>query len=119
VRPRIGERAGAIIRANETDGMMLAGYGVYAGDFVPHDAAGWVADMIRVAIAEGEDVTGSGLLPTNPRIDLDGGEHVWGCECWWGSEEDIRKKEAFYREKGLPVVVVSMSAERAKLAKET
>lgn len=25
----------------------------------------------------------------NPRIDLDSGGVVWGCECWWGSEESV------------------------------
>ena len=28
----------------------------------------------------------------NPRITLDDGRVVWGCQCWWGPEEAIRKR---------------------------
>jgi hypothetical protein len=27
----------------------------------------------------------------NPKIKLDSGKIVWGCECWWGPEEKIKK----------------------------
>lgn len=27
----------------------------------------------------------------NPRMDLDGGGTVWGCECWWMPEEQFEK----------------------------
>lgn len=27
--------------------------------------------------------------PKNPRIRLDSGEIVWGCQCWWGPEETV------------------------------
>jgi hypothetical protein len=26
----------------------------------------------------------------NPKIVLDNGETVWGCECWWGPEDKIK-----------------------------
>ena len=26
-------------------------------------------------------------MDLNPRLDLDGGGTVWGCECWWMPEE--------------------------------
>lgn len=28
----------------------------------------------------------------NPLIILDNGKKVWGCECWWGPEEDVKKE---------------------------
>ena len=27
----------------------------------------------------------------NPKIRLDSGKVVWGCECWWGPEEVVKK----------------------------
>lgn len=27
----------------------------------------------------------------NPRLGLDNGHIVYGCECWWGGEEAIRR----------------------------
>jgi hypothetical protein len=53
----------------------IFGHGVYAGDHKPN----------RVAPS------------TNPRIDLDSGETVWGYMCWWGPEE--RLHELIAREK--------------------
>jgi hypothetical protein len=29
------------------------------------------------------------LMDLNPRLDLDGGGTVWGCECWWMPEEEF------------------------------
>lgn len=28
----------------------------------------------------------------NPKIKLDNGSIVWGCQCWWGPEEEIKAK---------------------------
>lgn len=28
-------------------------------------------------------------MDLNPRLDLDGGGTVWGCECWWMPEEEF------------------------------
>ena len=48
------------------------GFGTYLGDFNPPDF---------------EDFPGY----TNPKIQLDNGHIVWGCECWWGPEEEFKK----------------------------
>ncbi|MDO9139901.1 MAG: hypothetical protein U1E09_00370 [Methylococcales bacterium] len=64
---KIGDRVGAILKANETT-VHLLGYGIYDGD-IENPVLGF----------------------PNPRITLDNGSHVWGCECWWGSEDKIRK----------------------------
>lgn len=30
-------------------------------------------------------------MDLNPRLDLDGGGTVWGCECWWMPEAEFDK----------------------------
>jgi hypothetical protein len=60
------------------DGVRLFGYGVYVGDHVPP-----------------EDVMGPFCRPglygfENPKLVLDDGSVVWGCESWWGPESTIR-----------------------------
>jgi len=69
-----GTRVTAILSAGR--GIVKSfGDGVYAGDFkLPDDASGFNF---------GQD---------NPRIDLDNGKTVWGCECWWGPTEEIKKR---------------------------
>jgi hypothetical protein len=42
-------------------------------------------------------------MDLNPRLDLDGGRVVWGCECWWMSTERF---ESFLE--GRPVVEVPL-----------
>ena len=73
----IGERVGAIL-CQEEDRIEFLGYGVYEGDFFPAEAVGAVA----------KDVQETRF--TNPRIRLDNGKVVYGCECWWGNEDEIK-----------------------------
>ena len=70
----IGTRVTAILEAK--DGIVKSfGDGVYAGDFdLPPDAGGF------------------NFGQKNPRIDLDSGKTVWGCESWWGPCEAVRKR---------------------------
>lgn len=75
---RVGERVGAVMSVNDTE-VSLFGYGVYDGDHPPIGCAGFIA----------ERVIATGI--TNPRITLDSGEVVWGCECWWGPEDNVKK----------------------------
>jgi hypothetical protein len=81
---KINTRVGAILGAGK-DTVEFLGYGVYVGDFVPTEAAGDMGKML----AEAE-------IP-NPKIVLDSGKIVYGCECWWGSEEAVQKKLAGYK----------------------
>jgi len=107
-----GQRVGAICGAR--DGVVeFFGYGVYEGDFVPGDdksdpkPVGWVADM-REAMAT---MAETGQSP-NPRIRLDSGEIVWGCECWWGPEEEMRRQLMGYKE----IVHVTVAEKRKAVA---
>lgn len=74
-----GERVGAILGAK--DGKVeFFGYGVFEGDHVPNEAIGWIAESLI-----------ANKIP-NPRIRLDNGGVVYGCECWWGPEEAVKKR---------------------------
>lgn len=74
-----GGRVGAIESATEEE-VRFYGFGVYVGDEVPPPGVGlWGVDYHE-------------LQHTNPRIDLDDGGTVWGCQCWWGSEERVRRE---------------------------
>jgi hypothetical protein len=64
---KVGDRVGAIQKGDEKE-VHLFGYGVYEGDQICPD-----------------------LGFPNPKILLDSGLVVWGFECWWGSEEKIKK----------------------------
>jgi hypothetical protein len=58
------------------------------------------------------DVSGGPLgEQPNPKIELDNGKVVWGCECWWGSEEKIKKMM-----EGKTIVEVDIDAARAAAA---
>ena len=73
MEPQIGDRVGVVNHSDEKTVYFL-GYGTYLGPEVPPGNinpplnAGW----------------------PNPKIRLDNGKVVWGCECWWGSEEQIK-----------------------------
>lgn len=65
-----GDRVGAILGQTD-DGVEFLGYGVYQGEEVPSsDAVGLFGKIARE------------LQNPNPKILLDSGKIVWGCECW-------------------------------------
>jgi hypothetical protein len=96
---QVGMRVGAVMSADPNT-VHLFGYGVFNGDKEFDPELG-----IRVFGA----VPPEGL--TNPEILLDSGEKVYGCECWWGPEDDV-KGSIGDRE----VVIVSPKAERERHA---
>lgn len=82
--PAIGDRIGAVLSAK--DGIVkLFGYGVYAGDEVPPRDGGWMAEALHDVGA------------TNPKLVLDDGQIVWGCQCWWGREAATKERFAGYQ----------------------
>ena len=77
--PQHGDRVGAISHGKDGT-LFIFGYGVYEADEPPVSAAGWMAEACVEVGAP------------NPKIRLDSGKVVWGCECWWGSEVEVRKR---------------------------
>ena len=95
---KTGDRIGAVLSAS--DGVVkLLGYGVYAGDEVPPRDGGWMAECLNDAGA------------TNPKLVLDNGQVVWGCQCWWGSESATRERFKGYRVES--VVMADVLAEKS------
>lgn len=94
----IGKRVIAIRNVHE-GAVYSYGEGVYAGDFLlPCKAKGF------------------NFGQENPRIDLDNGKTVWGCECWWGSTERMKAK---FPEDKYKWVTVDIDEERKKTEEET
>jgi hypothetical protein len=75
---KIGDRVGAINKA-ENGVVEFFGYGKYVGDEIPKEAKGFLAKILRKA------------SQTNPKLELDNGKVVYGCECWWGDEVKIKE----------------------------
>ena len=94
MKHEIGCRVGAVSSGDEKN-LRLFGYGIYDGDHTPEPS-------------EGVTFMGMAMDHENPRITLDNGKHVYGCECWWGPEETVKKWES-----GREVVVLDIEAERA------
>lgn len=69
---KIGDRIGAVLSANK-ETVNLLGYGIYAGDEIPPNG------ILHIIGAK------------NPKLQLDNGKMVWGYQCWWGSEDAVRK----------------------------
>lgn len=94
-KSNIGDRVGAILSASEEE-IQFLGYGVYEGDFIPEEAVG---DLASIAVEAGI---------TNPRIKLDNGSVVYGCECWWGPENAIKARIEKAREAGTKIINVTI-----------
>jgi hypothetical protein len=97
---KIGTRVGAISHG-DGETIYIFGFGTYEGEEIPTSAAGWMAE----ALCE--------YGQTNPKIVLDNGKVVWGCECWWSSEEEVRKQLA-----DRTVVEVDVDESRAEYARQ-
>lgn len=68
-----GSRVGALLSVQQSANTAeLFGYGVYDGHRdPPAHAPEW--------------------LGKNPHITLDNGKEVWGFECWWGPEDEVKQ----------------------------
>lgn len=94
-----GNRVGAIMSADpKTKIVELAGFGVYKGEEVP--PAG--ITFMGMSLHE--------VQQTNPRIDLDNGHTIWGCQCWWGEEEPVKEMIETYKEKGYTINITDPKA---------
>jgi hypothetical protein len=94
----VGARVGAILGADRrTNIVEFLGYGVYNGD------------QPCPAINNFD----------NPQITLDSGEVTWGCECWWGPEDQIKTKLENYSKMGYTIVEVSIETKRREARGES
>lgn len=79
-----GSRVLAIRSANaDIKTVYVFGSGVYVGDERPPNGTRSWLGVIEADFPSDY---------TNPRIDLDRGGTIWGCQCWWGSEARMREK---------------------------
>lgn len=71
---KINERIGAVLSA-DSEQVMFLGWGVYGGreESPPEN----IATMMQG-------------IP-NPKLIMDDGNVIWGCECWWAPEEKIKE----------------------------
>ena len=70
------------------------GYGVYEGDFeIPCAELGMRQREFDVWIdgLKAEDIVPENYVLKNPRITLDDGRLVWGAQCWWAPEDEVRQ----------------------------
>lgn len=99
-----GTRVGAILSIEpENKCIKFLGYGTFLGCEKPTSAKGYIAEITKQ----------SGL--SNPKIQLDNGKIVWGCECWWGPEEAIKAEITLLTSKGFTVENVDMDAIRKEI----
>lgn len=89
---KIGDRVGCFLSVVHGTGLLL-GYGTYVGNEVPPNEG----HTSLTAYLSGE-------RRANPKIVLDSGEVVWGCECWWGPEDEI-KEECAKLQRVIPVTM--------------
>lgn len=93
---QIGERIGALL-SGDSKSVKLIGFGIYAGDEVPPADAGGMAEALNEC----------GV--TSPKLILDDGQIVWGCECWWDTESEIRRHM-----EGHEIIPVNMTEARGR-----
>lgn len=72
-----GTRVGAFL-SMKGGVVEFLGWGRYLGEEIPNGAAGLLSEL---AVELGMQ---------SPKIQLDDGEVVWGCECWWGPEGRVQ-----------------------------
>lgn len=96
---KVGDRVGAIC-SGKGDTIKIYGFGTFEGNHIPEEAVGPFAEAMRELKVE------------NPRIRLDSGEVVYGCECWWGPENAIREKLEAYK----TILEVSIDEDRKRVS---
>lgn len=75
----IGKRVGCILEADEKV-IKFLGFGTYVGDEIPDANTGGFGSLLH-----------ANKIP-NPKIVLDNDKVVFGCECWWGSMEQVKEQ---------------------------
>lgn len=99
---KIGERVGAILGSDDKK-LEFLGYGTYQGEEIPKEGFGFMAEVCR----------NEGIK--NPCIQLDSGKVVYGCECWWGPEDEIKNQIESYKNVGANIIEVDIDAAREQM----
>ncbi len=97
--PAIGRRVG-VIRNTDQDTVYLFGYGTYQGSPIPPDdvlEALWGISR-EALVKELAEVLAHEPTPEeldwyfgNPKLVLDDGRVLWGCQSYWGDEDRVRE----------------------------
>ena len=95
----VGERVGVMLCA-EDNAVYVLGYGTYQGDEIPP-----------------EEIGGFNMGFANPKLVLDNGDVVWGCESWWGRENEMKEMIDGARKAGYEIINVNISDARSRAAK--
>jgi len=95
---RIGDRVGAFLSVEGIE-VHLIGFGTYEGMGVPPKGLSPFTDIVS---EQGHKT---------PKIKLDSGGFIWGCECWWGSEKEVKQ---FMKQEQMRIVLVDIEKERKK-----
>lgn len=81
---KIGDRVGVVKSSTKTE-VEFFGYGVYDGMHTPPK------ELVAKFFGLRSEEINTEEIPSNPRVTLDNGKFVWGCESYWGPEEKIKE----------------------------
>lgn len=98
-----GDRVLAIRDSTDRE-VFIYGAGIYVGDERPPNGTPCVFGPVDESFPEDF---------ANPRIDLDNGSTVWGCQCWWGPEDRMRDRFREYRMVEVPVPNAAVATDGA------
>jgi hypothetical protein len=98
----VGERVGAIAGATEKR-VDSFGHGTFQGVEVPPQDLRYQNSTIG-EIAPGQ---------ANPKIELDNGDVVWGCECWWVSAVEFDEMLEGMKREGKEIRTITVEQYRA------
>lgn len=97
---KVGERVGVVLGAKDKE-VQLLGFGVYKGDFkLPKKAMGF------------------NFGQKNPKIKLDSGKVVYGCESWWCSEKGMKDKITLWKKEGWKIIDTDIDKIRKRFAEQ-
>jgi len=93
----IGSRIGVFSHADEEKKILyFLGFGIYECDEVPpSDEKMEEQNFLYRACIESN--------VKNPKLQLDNGKVIFGCECWWCPEEKAKKIIEAYEKEGYEI----------------
>lgn len=96
-----GTRIGAVLSATDKQ-VEFIGYGTYEGEEVPDEECVGMGPMLRA------------IGMPNAKIKLDSGETVYGCECWWSEEEELKQYIERRQSEGHTIINITVSEFRTR-----